>query len=636
MEQVKITRKNGVLKVDIDGELFDPLSFKSFRPTDRNISDFYKAGVRLFSVISTGMKCVIGLPYTLFGDSWVGDGKYDMKPVDKVIDLFIKNAPDGYFALMLQLDTRPWYCEKHGVPYTFTHLSQTLGDPEYRKAACDYMKAVISHVEEKYGDRFYGYFLMCGFTTEWMSQHDDEQSHPIKEKAYREWTGDDKVSIPAHELLDTFDGHAFVSEEVSEYRRFNAELVADSLLYFAREAKELTHYKKLIGAYYGYLFELHGSRLWNTGHLSYEKVFTSPYIDMISSPSSYAYRDPSSVSAFMVAQRTLDSHGKLYYLEYDHITHCTPKSTNGFDNIPGRESAFKTAEETVDSMRRDFMLCHANGTALWWFDMFEGWFYDPVLMESIRQMIEIEKRLSDLDGSTAAEVLVVVSGEALFGVNKKSGLNDRLLGDFRDHLSRLGAPYDVYSACDAPSLDLSRYKLIIIPEMFSLPEGFEDFVRRAKAAGKTIFWFYAPGYVTGGLEKVCELTDLDVKETDGEGLKPCLEAFGEVETMPEAVWKKVGGRLTFYAPTPITSSAPLRKAAEMSGVRLISPGPAEPVYVNRSSGGVYTDKEAVLYLPDGEYEDVFTGERFLSAEGTLRLRPTPLRSKLLVEKRFLE
>ena len=42
----KLTRVNGVLKVDIDGSIYEPLSFKSFRPTARNISDFSKAGVK--------------------------------------------------------------------------------------------------------------------------------------------------------------------------------------------------------------------------------------------------------------------------------------------------------------------------------------------------------------------------------------------------------------------------------------------------------------------------------------------------------------------------------------------------------------------------------------------------------------
>ena len=42
--QTKVTRDNGRLKVDIAGKLYDPLSFKSFRPNPKNISEFYAAG----------------------------------------------------------------------------------------------------------------------------------------------------------------------------------------------------------------------------------------------------------------------------------------------------------------------------------------------------------------------------------------------------------------------------------------------------------------------------------------------------------------------------------------------------------------------------------------------------------------
>ena len=37
--QVQLKRYNGVLKIEIDGQILEPLSFKSFRPTAKNISD---------------------------------------------------------------------------------------------------------------------------------------------------------------------------------------------------------------------------------------------------------------------------------------------------------------------------------------------------------------------------------------------------------------------------------------------------------------------------------------------------------------------------------------------------------------------------------------------------------------------
>ena len=78
---VKLTRHLGRLKVDINGKLYAPLSFKSFRPNPTNISDFYKAGVRLFSVLSSGIINALGVPYSHFGESWIGDGEYDFSTV---------------------------------------------------------------------------------------------------------------------------------------------------------------------------------------------------------------------------------------------------------------------------------------------------------------------------------------------------------------------------------------------------------------------------------------------------------------------------------------------------------------------------------------------------------------------------
>ena len=91
--RASLKRVGGALRIDVDGESFLPLSFKSFRPTKENISECYRSGVRLFSILSTGGNCTYDIPYSLFGESWVGDGKYDMTAIDKQIDFFIENAP---------------------------------------------------------------------------------------------------------------------------------------------------------------------------------------------------------------------------------------------------------------------------------------------------------------------------------------------------------------------------------------------------------------------------------------------------------------------------------------------------------------------------------------------------------------
>ena len=272
---------------------------------------------------------------------------------------------------------------KSGHAKHFTHLSQIAGDEIYRAAAAEYLKAAVRHCEEKYGDRIYGYYLLGGTTTEWFSDFDYEASHPIKEKAYKKWCGDEAVSLPKLEDFNRPGGN-FLGEaesEVARARQFHAELISDLVLHFAKETQTIINHKKLLGMYFGYLFELGTPRLHNAGQLAYEKVFMSPYIDIIASPSSYGFRRQTDPSAFMLTQKTLYAHNKLYFLEFDHRTHTTPDRINEhifvdspncmFDgsNFPGSRDRCKNDTESLNLLYRDYLLCRANGAALWWFDM---------------------------------------------------------------------------------------------------------------------------------------------------------------------------------------------------------------------------------------------------------------------------
>ncbi len=658
MDKVKLTRNNGVLKVDIDGNLFEPLSFKSFRPTARNISDFSKAGVKLFSILSSGMISLLTVPYSLFGESWIDDETYDFEPVDRQIELFLENAPDGYFALMVQLDTRPWYVEKHGVPYSFTHLSQVIGDEKWRELAAKYLKAMIKHTEEKYGDRFYGYFMLCGFTTEWFSQFDEEAAHPIKENVFKKYYNDENLQIPEKYKLETEKNQAFVPaeyrDEVRKYREFNADLISDSILYFAKEAQSILQHKKLLGVYFGYLFELNGPRLWNTGHIGYEKVFTSPDIDMISSPSSYAFRTYDSTSAFMVTYDTLDLHNKLYYLEFDHITHLAPSHVENV-LIPGGDSKLPDHRHTLDVMQRDFMLCASKGAALWWFDMFEGWFYSDEMMASVKEMIETSKLLNEKKHESVAEILVIASGKSLLGVNKNSELNTVVLGNQRGGVATMGAPYDLYSTCDLGKVNTEKYKLIIFLDAFEMDESTKAFAEKLKHGGKTVLWIYAPNYATDGLAGVQQTTDINVVELIGEentvhthhgsisydmpnprffvedGDAVPLGIYDNTEKVAIGM-KRFGEYTSVYSAVGNLNGGILREIAKIAGVHIYCENSETPVYISSLVKGVYANCDAELFVDDGEYVDLFSGNTFTAKDGKLFVPAGERASKLFIRK----
>lgn len=632
--EVKLKRQNGTVKIDIDGKLYTPLSFKSFRPSDKNISDFYNAGLRLFSILTSGLNSMLAVPYSLFGESWVGFDTYDFEPVDKQIDMFIKNAPEGYFALMFQLDTRPWYMEAEDCPNTFWCLSQMAGNEKWRKEAAKYLKAIITHVEEKYGDRFYGYFLLCGTTTEWFSDRDYFAPHDLKLDSYRKFTGKDVDKLPTPEEICKPVEQVFYGkddEKIVDYVKYHCEIIADAICYFAAEAQSVIKHKKLLGMYYGYLFELAHERVWNAGSLAYRRVYECPDIDMISSPSSYAFRKHIDPSAFMVTYDTLDMRDKLYYLEFDHITHLSPTHVENI-LIPGGDSKFANEQETMDVMRRDFALTTSKGAALWWFDMFEGWFYSDGMMGEVKKMIEIGEKLQDIKCENVSEIAVFASGEALYGANKCSRINDALLCKQRKGLSYLGAPYDVFDTSDITKINLDKYKMLVFINEFCMKDEIRDFIENTvKKSGKTVVWSYAPDYFGNGIDGISNITGIKVENYTGDSSYAEYkgEKFGfkvrynemftsndgkvmavyENSDTPAVVKKDCGGFVSVYSALGDMPAALLKDIARDAGVFIYS-DTTDLVYVNSNIISVCsdTDGDVTINMPkDCILSEMFDG-----------------------------
>lgn len=658
--KTKVIRDNGVLKIDIGGKIYDPLSFKSFRANPKNVSEFYKAGVRLFSVLSSGVTSALGVPYSLYGESWVGEGKYDFSAIDRQMDMFIENAPDGFFAPMFQVDTRDWYLKTHNVPNSFTHLSQIAHDEEWKTAAANYIKAAITHCEQKYGDKIYGYFLMGGMTTEWFSGRDYEESHPIKEAGYRKWRNDENAKLPAKELLDA-EGEVFLGEHESEVylaRKFHNETIADLILYFCHEAQSVIKHNKLLGLYYGYLFELGGARLYNDGSLAYEKVFFSHDIDMISSPSAYGYRGLNDPSAFMLTQKTLDAHNKLYFLEFDHITHTAPEMVNDPEGatqknkalvkIPGANSKCKNETESLNLMYRDFILCNSNMTALWWFDMFDGWFRSDGMMQAVAKMIKLSKEFGETNTHRVSEIAVFAEGEAMYRVRKTSNMATLCLSNIRRTLAECGAPYDLYSIGDVTLPDILDYKLYVFVNQYDMPESVKIYIdQKLKTVGKTVLWLYAPDYAKGGMKdvkRISKTVGMQVEISDvshgnmifnGEGYEyPLAEPYFSIndDTSTElcrfedgtvaAAYKEQNGSKSIYVAACNLPSSLLRHIAELAGVFVYSHSNKVYVYPNSQCIGVYnaTQNACEIHLAeDGRYTDLLSGNIFTCTNGVLKI-----------------
>ena len=98
----RLVKEHGSLKIEINGKIIPSVSFRSFWPQPGITKDFYEGGIQLMSVYPSGILCTLDVPYSQFGEFWLGEGKYDWDVVRAQVNQFLENAPNAYFSLILQ------------------------------------------------------------------------------------------------------------------------------------------------------------------------------------------------------------------------------------------------------------------------------------------------------------------------------------------------------------------------------------------------------------------------------------------------------------------------------------------------------------------------------------------------------
>lgn len=664
--RTSVVKQNGVPYIAIDGKVIDTLAFKSFRPTANNVSDFYKAGIRIFHAYISGLNSALKVPYSQFGETWFGDGDYRFEALDRQLKLFADNAPDAYVFINVHLDTRQWWLDQNpGRAPSFTHLSHAAADEKWRKDTADYLKALIRHVEANHDDRVIGYFLLGGYTTEWFCQEDKESGHPIKLEAFRKFMNDPNMTIP--ENLEFPQEQIFLNPvqdaSVIDYRVFHNWLVSDTVLYFCHEAQEVLQHKKVLGVFFGYIMELTGAGIWNRGHLDNDRVYRSPDIDLIATPSSYQFRSYEDASALMILSDTLELNGKMYFDSFDHMTFMVPQLENNPRRICGdnevmkamgqlsiyRKDLLATREQTIQGMRREVMQRLARRCGMWWFDMLEGWFYDEGLMEEIRRLAEKSAKLMEKTRHSASEIAVFISCESLYYVNKMSRINTEVICKQRGGFARIGAPCDLYSFNDIDRVDLSQYKLLIFPNAWYMTPQQREYINNSlKYSGKSLLFVGGCDYA-GSLElstdRLSEMTEMKIGILEQD--EPTVNAMGDsygyeaaktptfyvkgMETEQLGAFaesgkcalakKQLPGCTIYYSALGNLSHTVLREIARSAGVHIYAED-GIATYVNSGVVGVYNTKDAftTVTLPkDGTYTELFSGKQYTTSNKKITL-----------------
>ncbi len=669
----EVVRHQGTLKIRIRDTVYDPLAFRSFRAEPRNVRDFYQAGVRLMSILHSGLNCTLDVPYSRYGEIWEGPGQYNFATIDRQMEVFLNEAPDACFNIMLQLDTRDWYLKAHPeASNTFRNLVEMAGESTWREITTRYLRDMLHYFESKYGDRVFAYTLFCGGSTEWYTNSQSSKAdavirpHPLKEASYRRFTGDPEARLIPLDVLHR-TSHGVFRDPVEDadarhYWRFHHGIIADAILFFAKQAQEVLQHRKLLGLFYGYLVQLGGKRLLEEGQLAYEPVWNSPDIDMIFAPAKYgAPREFEGASGFLATVDSIGLRDKLFFQEIDHRTHVAPPTAENGRPYPGSDNCLRDEFQSRMVLRREFAMTRIKQTGLWWFDFFGGFYYDPALMDEVAKMVRIQQRLHDIPLRTVAEIAVFADPESMYDVQAFSPLATDLLVRPPDELNRLGAPYDLYTFSDLEhdQLPLGQYRLIIFLNAFRISAKTQRFIEtKVKSDGRSVLWFYAPGYPHDdgfSVEAIQATTGIGVKRRmveDSEvvvapsgffgrlpaGLhygfsapvaplfeisdsEAAIHACYRADGAPALASKELATHTAWYSAVGNLPAAIYREIARRAGVHIYYEG-GDPVYINNRLLSIHMqdDPAPVIHLPGGrarQAEELFDGGTLILDEGSL-------------------
>lgn len=434
----------------INGMQQENLAYITYLPDNGCFADFAKAGYKLYSV------CVF------FGTNKMnehsgfdvpGKGIFDgvvpdFSDFDRVVHKILTACPDAYIFPRVNVSARrQWELDNpdelcyEGTARFPERKRVCFASEKWAQLAETQLSALISHVESSdYAAHIIGYQIAGGNTEEWF--------------AFNDRGGKGKRSDEAFKAFVANGGE----DSESSYQRFLSQIVAQRICQFASHIKRETQRRLVVGTFYGYTMEK-----YNRGgtHHALAQVLACPDVDFICSPVSYAQtRKAGRDQPYMLPLHSLKLHGKLYFAENDIRTHLSqPVCDNPHYNTPiwfGPEQ-----EQTLEILKMHFAKAFINGHALWWFDMWGGWYADPQYMTFMEQAKQLSETLEI--GVSAAQVAVLVDENAPSLLDDKDPGLRKVFFDFRETLGKTAVPLHWYLASDFEVIK-ARYQAFILLE----------------------------------------------------------------------------------------------------------------------------------------------------------------------------
>jgi hypothetical protein len=639
-----------------DKAVFRP-AFETYVPTQHYFKQFAEAGTRIFGFSTNAAACDYGHSST----TWIDTDTWDYSQFEKRADAVLSVKPNALLLPRVNLGTPRWWLQDHPEALELfdddsTHPTganptlpkdrafPSLASPQWRNAIANALQRFIQHVHKsRYCPHIFGWCLSGMHTEEfyhWACNTERLAGYSIHTViAFREWLRDkykepsalrevwgrndvdfNNAAIPTRqERLHNGDGMFRNAQHrnVVDFYLFWNELIPDTIDYFARIVKDACHNKKVVGAFYGYMYEFAGDPEF--GHNALGRYLDSPNLDLIAVTASYFNRGSGTGGDYARSPAaSVRLHGKLWYHDNDAVSFLAKDKLKaiGFkDDNPDwtRNLAIQldslgytdTARKSRWMYQRGLGFALCNGMFQAWFDLHGGYFDNPELMSEVKSLNNLAAQVASLDRSSIAEILVVTDEASCAWCRPRSPLLRELLLTSQNQLIRIGAPVDHILLDDLKLIETSRYKLVIFLNCFYVTSTQRKVIeKKLKSDGKYLLWYSAAGWLseTGRSAELCrELTGFELiqSNSDSSGLSlkkknpqkliasPPKEM--EIGVIENDNWTSV------WIPTTAIPTKYYRELAKSAGVHIFN-DQDDALYANSSMICIHSKKDGLHTL----------------------------------------
>lgn len=479
---------------------------------------------------------------------WLETGALDYDQLDKKLNTMVAANPDGNVIVTLSMYAPQWWIDSHPGQLS-AHIDKdgnvavsngsqvSFGSTAWRDDCSELIKKIIAHMrEQSYYAKVAGFRIAAGGTAEniiFDSQTDDylpdysdaalEYFRKWAEKKYETvenlrivWNDDtitsfETIEFPtAEELREDKGTHGLydpvTQQKCIDFKNLIGVMVADNLNTWAKTIKEASDNKLIVGCYYGYLW---AGPAYGVATQGISEIYNSPYLDFFFSPAGYNERQLGEGEYAEAVADSVRAYGKLFITEQDNRTCMSNPFAGSKWNISRDYSVgiTHTFNDSILQQKRDAAYNICNGNGQWHYDMLGGWFNDDQLQEMTTAFNAEFNFTNYLEKDLLNDIAVIIPDSNVeYSKWAVQDDGDKILlagsvrttymyKQFRKHLDKMGAGFDVYALSTMADGKVPDYKVYVFFNPFVLTQKERDAIERnCKKNGKICVFMMESGW----------------------------------------------------------------------------------------------------------------------------------------------